>query len=39
MIRRNKNLENNKILKTVKEYVIITFGAVLAATAIYLFML
>ena len=32
-------MENNKILKTVKEYVIITFGAVLAATAIYLFML
>ena len=32
-------MENNKILKTVKEYVIITFGAVVAAAAIYFFML
>ena len=39
MIRRNKALENNKILKTVKEYVIITVGAVVAAVAIYFFML
>ena len=39
MIRRNKALENNKILKTVKEYVIITVGAVMAAVAIYFFML
>ena len=29
----------NKILKNVKEYIIITFGAVLAAVAIYVFML
>ena len=39
MIRRNKALENNKILKTVKEYVIITVGAVVAAVAIYFFVL
>ena len=32
-------MEKNKILRNVKEYVIITFGAVLAAAAIYFFML
>ena len=32
-------MEKNKILRNVKEYIIITFGAVLAAAAIYFFML
>lgn len=32
-------MKKNKILNTVKEYIIITFGAALAAMAIYFFML